>query len=166
MKRIMMAVCLVCVLLAVLVLPVAAAGLGGAGTKSNPYKISGASDLKQIASYLNKSGVYFQLTKDISLSGGSAWTPLGTESKPFKGVLDGAGHSISGLTFRKGNEQNEDLGLFAFADGAEFRDLLFKDVTFDCTGIRQAGALAAVAENCVFKNCDVSVFRKNLSAGR
>ena len=157
MKRFFFALCLFSMLLAVLVLPVSAAGLAGSGTKSDPYRISGASDLKQIASYLNKSGVYFQLTKDISLSGGSGWTPLGTEKKPFKGILDGAGHTVSGLTFQNGSDQNECLGLFAYADGAEFRRLRITDVTFDCPEIRQAGALAAVAENCVFKDCDASV---------
>lgn len=59
--------------------------------------ISTAEDLKAIANDLD--GDYI-LTDDIDISGEN-WTPIGTREEPFKGTLDGDGHTISGLTIEE-----------------------------------------------------------------
>lgn len=155
-KRMFLSLLLAVALFLAAATPVYASGLSGAGTKEDPYRIGSVSDLKQIASHLGKKGVRFILTKDLSLSG-TSWTPLGTESKPFRGVLDGNGHSVTGLRFRDGSGENEAIGLFAYASGAEFRNLRITDAVFDCADLRQGGCLAAVAEDCLFFDCDVDV---------
>ena len=59
--------------------------------------ISTVEDLKAIANDLD--GDYI-LTNDIDISGEN-WTPIGTREEPFKGTLDGDGHTISGLTIKE-----------------------------------------------------------------
>ena len=72
----------------------------GEGTEVNPYKITSANDLIQLATDVNGgetySGKYFQQTGPITLT--SAWTPIGTSTHPFKGHYDGGNNAISGLT--------------------------------------------------------------------
>ncbi len=66
-----------------------------------PYSISTANDLKGLQ-YLvadgqdNFDGKTILLANDIVLSGN--WTPIGDNSYPFKGVFDGQGYTISGLS--------------------------------------------------------------------
>ena len=95
----------------------------GDGTSGNPYKITNADDLKDLAVYVNGTGtysngftvdvahdcseVYFQQTNPITLT--SAWTPIGTSTAPFKGHYNGGEYAISGLTVT-GNYQY--AGLF------------------------------------------------------
>lgn len=59
--------------------------------------ISTAEDLKAIVNDLDGDYV---LTNDIDISGEN-WTPIGTREEPFKGTLDGDGHTISGLTIEE-----------------------------------------------------------------
>ena len=51
-------------------------------------EIASVSDLRNIS----MNGQY-ELTEDITISG--SWTPIGSESSPFNGILDGNGHTIS-----------------------------------------------------------------------
>lgn len=95
--------------------------------------ISTVEDLKAIANDLN--GDYI-LTNDIDISGEN-WTPIGTKEKPFRGSLDGAGYTISGLTILENsfvgtgdNYYDSYYGLFGVTNGgrdidnlAEFRHL-------------------------------------------
>lgn len=70
----------------------------GNGTVSNPYLITGGSDLAYLANQVNLGqsyeGKYFQLTNDIDLDF-KEWTPIGNYDNSFRGIFDGAGHSIS-----------------------------------------------------------------------
>ena len=111
-------------------------------TYENPtFEIATAEDLYEFAALVNsgRTSATAFLTADIVvnenvlLNDGSlnedeadnftAWTPIGTESKPFKGTFDGQGHTISGLYFY--NETNatypnggNHIGLIGEADGA------------------------------------------------
>ena len=75
---------------------------GGDGTRWNPYLIANARHLNN----LHKSGLlageelkYFELIEDIDASGITNWAPLNNAAPFEKGLhLDGAGHTISGLT--------------------------------------------------------------------
>ena len=75
-------------------------------------KISTEAQLRDIAKNLNDNYV---LTQDIELSD-AEWTPIGTKDNPFKGTLDGQGHTIKGLTV--GNGANDDKAFFGFTNGA------------------------------------------------
>src|SRR5690554_2696249 len=56
------------------------------------YQLSSVDDLLWAAQNPDKNYI---LTKDIDLSGVKNWTPIGSESKPFSGVFNGMGHTIT-----------------------------------------------------------------------
>ncbi len=97
--------------------------------------ITNEAELKAIANDLAGSYV---LANDITLSG--EWTPLATEATPFTGILDGAGHSIKGLTI---TTQKDNQGLFSFISGATVKNVRFINVSI--AGYKQAGAVAGQA---------------------
>ena len=56
---------------------------------------------------------YFELAADIDLGGEACpWTPIGSRAKPFSGVFDGKGHSVTGIYVNG----NQDQGLFGNLD--------------------------------------------------
>ena len=67
------------------------------------YQISRAEHLAWFAYAVNSGNLTIngKLTDDIQLnnvgSTANAWTPIGTEDRPFKGTFDGDGHTISGI---------------------------------------------------------------------
>lgn len=67
------------------------------------YQIGTADELRWFADAVNggTQSIKGKLTADISLnSEGSTenkWTPIGSESTPFKGTFDGDGHTVSGV---------------------------------------------------------------------
>ena len=93
--------------------------LGGSGTSSSPYTIENASDLVAFASKVNGSeqGAYAKLTADITLT--SAWTAMGTSSKPYTGTFDGQGHTISGLNL---TATAANAGLFGYVNNATIQN--------------------------------------------
>ena len=153
----------------------------GAGTSANPYKITNANDLKDLACYVNGTGtysngfsettahncsdVYFQQTNPITLT--SAWTPIGTTSaNPFKGHYDGGNFTISGLTV-SGNYQY--AGLFGFISSdyyhgsqipTELKNINIVDCNIDVSSAGQgngkAGGIAGYVSCFNMSNCKVS----------
>lgn len=97
--------------------------------------ITDEAGLKAIANDL--SGKYV-LANDISLSG--EWTPLGTEDEPFTGTLDGAGHTIKGLSITSGADN---VGFFGFTEGATVKNVRFTGAKV--LGNKQVGILAGQA---------------------
>lgn len=97
---------------------------------------------------------HYKLTDDIELS--SDWTPIGTSSSPFSGVLDGDGFTISNLKL-SGKSQ----GLFGYVSGAEIKNLKISGVNYDFTTAPSdseyfAGAIAGYAtDGSVIYNCEV-----------
>ena len=75
--------------------------MDGTGAQDDPYLIATAQQLNNMHnSGVLKSGTitYFQLMKDIDVSGIGNWTPLNNAGTFDKGIdFDGAGHSIIGL---------------------------------------------------------------------
>ena len=69
--------------------------LPGSGTKDAPYQIANAEDLAAAVEAINQGGDYesavYELTEDIQLE--EDFQPI----KTFSGVLDGSGHTITGL---------------------------------------------------------------------
>lgn len=70
----------------------------GEGTESKPYLISDGAELAYLANQVNSGntyeGKYFQLASDIDL-GNNEWTPIGNTENSFRGIFDGAGHTIA-----------------------------------------------------------------------
>lgn len=115
----------------------------GSGTKSDPYIISKASELRKLADDVTDKGkayvgAYFSLTADITinknvldsngeLSGyGDAleeWKPIGMQDKEqFQGTFNGNGHTISGIYINK--EESSYMALFY---GGSIQNLTIKD---------------------------------------
>ena len=93
---------------------VAGSFAGGSGTAEDPYQIADGAQLAKLAQDVNGgnnyAGTYFVLTADILLNDttnwtswnestapANSWTPIGSDANPFKGTLDGDGHSVSGI---------------------------------------------------------------------
>lgn len=121
---------------------------GGSGTEGDPYLIATPEQLaylKQTTS-LYSAGKYFKLTADIDLSN-KEWTKPSTAS--FKAVLDGDGHTVSGL--------NSDHGLFYDLNGT------IKNLTVigNVTGSYAGGISGRIGSGAVLENCG---FNGNITA--
>lgn len=81
----------------------------------------------------------YLLAGDIALEG--EWIPLCSEEEPFAGVLDGRGHTISGILV---NESDAPAGLFtSLGSGASIKNLALSG---EVTGGHQAGMLAGITD--------------------
>ena len=130
------------------------------GTSGNPFVITTADQLAGFASAVNASvyseAFYFRLGNDIDLSGysgGSGWTPIGTESNPFQSHFDGAGHTISGLSI---NTNDGYVGLFGYIIGSTAE---VKNLNVSVTGIAGGfcvGGVAGYVYGSSVTNCSVT----------
>lgn len=110
-------------------------------------EISTEEQLRAIANDLNGSYV---LTQDITLS--DEWTPIGTSDNPFKGTLNGQGHTIIGLTM--GNGANDNQAFFGFTNGATVKNIGFTSAVVK--GHNQAAIVVAQATSSTLSNIYVS----------
>ena len=131
--------------------------------KDGVYEISSGAELAWFASQVNDgTGKDYdaRLTGDIDL-GGELWTPIGSNSKPYAGVFDGGGYTVSGL-----NVSGEAYaGLFGYVKGASSDDLAeVKNLVVQgsVSGTDKAGGVAGQADYASFTNCgsEVSVSGK------
>lgn len=86
--------------------PPAPAALQGTGTEADPFQIASVEDWNTVAKSVNDGGAYaadahYILTADLSFSGN--FTRIAT----FGGTLDGANHSMTGIT---GEAEGENFG--------------------------------------------------------
>ena len=79
----------------------------------------------------------FRLMADIDLSGIN-WTPIGTVAEPFRGILDGNGHTIYGINVNFTNAQ-DNAGFFGINSGT-VSNLTIANASV--TGRTNIGALA------------------------
>ncbi len=93
----------------------------GDGTEEAPYVISTAEQLSHISFVLrmgygsNFHKNYFVQQNDFDLNSYDSWFPIGTDSIPFGGIYNGAGHTISNL--RVQGAEGEYVGLFGNVSG-------------------------------------------------
>ena len=111
-----------------------------------PIAVTDASDLDLVRNTLNAD--YIQMA-DITLTG--SWNPIGSLASKFTGSYDGNGYTISGLTI---SSTVPYVGLFSFADGADFLNITLEDV--EVTGGGSVGGLMGYGLNCSIVNCSVS----------
>ena len=110
-------------------------------------KISTEEQLRAIANDLNSSYV---LENDITLT--DVWTPIGTSDNPFKGTLNGQGHTIKGLTM--GNGATDNQAFFGFTNGATVTNIGFTSAVVK--GHNQAAIVVAQATSSTLSNIYVS----------
>ncbi len=83
----------------------------------------------------------YELTADITLNGD--WIPIGTTGTPFRGLLDGRGFTIHGLSINRLSTNN--VGLFGMLNGASISALTVAQPSV--IGNRHTGALVGLATN-------------------
>lgn len=123
----------------------------GKGTADDPYVIRTEADLKAVANYLKKENVHFRQGADIKLAN-AAWTPLGTEDKPFMGTYDGNGYVISGLKLDSGY----DVGLFGVTMKATLKNIRLTAVSTYGEAPSNAGGVVGSAYVTSISGCSVS----------
>lgn len=110
----------------------------------DPGLILTAQDLANILNDLNGN---YKLGADIEL--GSNWAPIGTESAPFTGTLDGNGHKINGLRI---TSLTTNAGLFGYNKGT-LKDIKIYGVNIT-SGTNAVGAVASINEGTI-ENAEV-----------
>lgn len=136
----------------------------------NPFSIDSADKLIAYSQEVEKNqflcGI---LTADIDMSGRD-WTPIGKaeQNKHFRGIFDGCGHKIIGLT---STSSDKAVGLFgAVHAGAEIRNVTIDESSsFSCGGDAGAGGIVGEVKigwtwgNVYIENCgshaDISAHR-------
>lgn len=113
----------------------------------------------------NPDGLYM-LMEDIELSGD--FTPLCSSGSPFTGVLEGNGHTISGMNITRTDKSGADqfLGLFSCINGARIANLAVQGsitlnvawFSYDITKDACIGGIAGYATGEVYiENCIADV---------
>ncbi len=122
---------------------------GGNGTSSSPYIINTAEEFVLMLTTANP-GECFALGADIILNDTSAadWTVgakqwfTSNDVPTFEGLLDGNGHSVSGIYY-SGNQRGESAGLIpVIGSGATIENLTVKDSVLNGTSNMTLGAVA------------------------
>lgn len=113
------------------------------------YKIHSVVGLQNMA---NHPDAKFELVRDIDLQGAELF-PVGSQSAPFTGELNGANFTVSNFTLK--TSQEGDLGFFGVLQG-KVRNLNLKDMTLVADeNTRQIGAMAGVTSGSISR-CSAS----------
>ncbi|MBQ3657134.1 MAG: hypothetical protein II956_09890 [Bacteroidales bacterium] len=111
-----------------IILKITSQALEQIGTRDNPLEISSYEDLKEFREAVNNNSdykgfacidgfdnVYFKISKNIQCPSNVNQMPVGNYLFPFKGVLDGAGHTVSGFLCDHKNADN--MGFVGYNSG-------------------------------------------------
>lgn len=124
---------------------------GGDGSAGNPYQISTCTDLQNISSDLTASYVLYSdidCSDTTNWNSGAGFEPIATGASTFTGMLDGQGHTVSGLYIRR-FEANQSL-LGQTGSGAIVQNLNVRDGSI--TGIGGAATLMGVSDGTTIRN--------------
>ena len=132
----------------------------GSGTENDPYLILNPIQLNQLRNYLNMSDVYFKLMANIDLTEyledenpSQGWQPVGNSSSAaFKGILDGNGHTISGLWINRSS--TDYVGLFGYTESAEIKDLIVTATKIQ--GNNNVSIISGYSKSTTISGCSVS----------
>jgi hypothetical protein len=110
---------------------------GGSGTENDPYMITTAAQLAQLATYVNEGNTlynnkYYKLGNNIDLSDygsnfndGKGWIPIGMYTpsfeSPFQGHFNGDNYIITNLYINASNEDYK--GLFGYVRYSTIKNL-------------------------------------------
>jgi len=145
------------------VLPAQAQYGGGTGGPSDPYLIDTAEQMNAIGANANDWDKHFKLMADIDLSSftGADFNIIGSyvswdspDNKPFSGVFDGSGHTISNFSYTSAADVNN-VGLFAYVSGenARIKDLGLIDPNVDAGAGDYVAALVGSLSGGIINNC-------------
>ena len=136
---------------------------GGDGSSGSPYLISTPEQLALLAYQVNEGeqsydGKYFSITANLSLDKtvGSkvVWVPIGRSSHPFKGTVNGNGHSVSGMTITAtSTSYTHYFGLFGTIEDGSISGLTVKEASITLTANDWADVGGLVGE-CAYNLTD------------
>ncbi len=116
--------------------------------------ISSLSDFQKFAADVNAGNTFegqkVLLASDLSLGGSSGtWTPIGTETNPFKGTFDGGKHIISGLYVETADAKTC-AGLFGVVTKGTIENLI---VQGSVSGKESVGGIVGKLNDGTVMNC-------------
>ncbi|MFZ4545999.1 MAG: beta strand repeat-containing protein, partial [Bacteroidales bacterium] len=117
----------------------------GSGTSGDPYLVTSAAQLAEVASNLT---AFYKQTADIALSG--TWTPIGTSASRFTGNYNGDYHKITGLSI---SATVVNAGLFGFISGATIKNLGIEGASAISTASSIGILVGSVAASSVVDKC-------------
>lgn len=101
-------------------------------TTSWTIKLSSANDLQQLHLYPNG---HFELTQNIDISL-TEWVPVGTDSKPFTGEINGGGFSINGLKITTLQDNLQAYGFIGVAKEGKIYDIAFTNINISLPSVQ------------------------------
>lgn len=136
---------------------------GGDGSSGSPYLISTPEQLALLAYQVNEggqsySGEYFSITANLSLDKtvGSkvVWVPIGRNNHPFKGIVNGNGNIVSGMTITAtSTSYTSYFGLFGTIENGSISSLTVKEASITLTANDWADVGGLVGE-CAYNLTD------------
>lgn len=135
-------------------------GVTGTGTEDDPYLLMNADDMRWMATKFNAAdaaeratveGKYFKLIDDIDFDymEENNYTPV----KSFKGVFDGDGHVIYGVSVNM--TDNNDAALFGkVEDGSTIKNIIIDYSEF--TGAAGAAIASQIYGSTSIENCHIT----------
>ena len=145
---------------------------GRDGSEAKPYAIGSPEALALLSTYVNAgnnaSGLHFEQTQDIDMSSAGNFTPIGSKANdynptPFRGIYDGKGFAITGLTV---DTTSPYAGLFgSFESGGAVRNLTMVNPNVRSYGnaTTYAGGIVGNVRPGTIANCNV--INPTLNAG-
>lgn len=134
----------------------------GLGTKESPYIIENATQLTLMsqmvtAGTLGYDTSFYKITCDMDLSN-TIWYPIGaTATNPFKGTLDGQGHTISNIKITNEYAYSDYAGLLGFAECATIKNICISNSNIELERTKSAqlyiGGICGYAVNTTIYNC-------------
>lgn len=123
---------------------------GGSGTQLDPYIISSANHMSQLATEVNSNGnkyngVYFELDADLDFSG-RLYAPIGNFNHSFAGFFDGNNHTIRNVSIGTANPTGTFVGLF----GVVSDSCCIKNLKLASSSINGYSVVGGIA-GCVFR---------------
>ena len=160
---------------------------GGSGTIDDPYLISDDDQFQNINEDL---AAYYELTNDIEILSGS-FTPIGTSTRPFSGVLDGKNYHIKNFNFDAVNgpscifETNSGtikrlqvsdsnvigytranaIGLICLYNNGAITNCSVSDLSYNQSGLYSLGGIAYRNYGTISKCCTVGLNYGDYSGG-
>jgi len=126
------------------------------GSTWDPCVITTIAQLQEIDDSADNLSKNYELGSDLDLGGIADWDTLGDFNTPFRGTLDGNGHTISHLTIDTGGAGTSNRGLFASSEGAKFRNIGLLAVSIDVNNGDYVGGFAGYSRRTTFENVYVT----------
>lgn len=104
---------------------------GGKGEPNNPYLIATDEDMNSIGAHPNDWDKHFLLVNDINLADytGTQFNIIGRDfGRPFTGIFDGNGHTISNFSWSTSSSGFRCIGLFGVLGIVDSNDMFYGEI--------------------------------------